>query len=824
MALPRSSRVRLVWALELSLGLELYACAVLALHARGLRATPLEASAALVLPALVIPPVFYVLVGLVSVRPLSILSVLGSAAAMCGLHALLVVATGALFMIPDLLDYGAAVAFALWGSPAVTMLQLTAAPLIFARLRPLLSPRAVRAEARVALTQRRAETPPIAAPSRPLGAPATDARAPIRPVIAPATAPSQREPVTAPPPQARPSPTPGGIAPVSRPLPSFVKPPAPSSGRVVVSPAAAAGATSPPAPTRPAFVKPAAATARLGVKQATPATPVVQAVRRPDPTPVEPKSEATPPKRAIDWTEPMIRVPFVRIAEQLPVEMFTRGRDGLNDTLRPGVSLLVPRNLLLPHLGEALAPVRWEVVADQFPLDELALTHEEIADRLPDGSLLLPLDEVIPQIPPALLALSTPPVDVHAIEEFPVPFQPHASAPSGVTEANDAAPKVEALAEADSVAPKIETPAEDLGVAVEPTLEHEVVPDVAPDPDLETGPDPDLAMPSSAGQARLVADAAPDNELTTRGQPAVYARGVAREERESPRASRAEPDEAQAPAVPAALDTQDDSTARGGRGGQARRVAALLAPLLNGLEIGQRDGAGATLVTVVAPTLSEDSVVRTAARIVPFLGDRRLPEPVTQATLTAAQATVVLTPCGAPGAGAILLTAVASRASLAWLERLSRTAAREAQLGAANGRHPGSSSDPGSGIELRAANVPAAVREVAGSLTAFGPVAPTLLRDHAGALSACLFLPRSLDALPLARFARDLHLALDGAEIGAMTSVILKLGTHRLVLRALSGASGHVTMLMGVGRVDRPGLARIELDRAASRLGALMGA
>ena len=77
MALPRSSRVRLVWALELSLGLELYACAVLALHARGLRATPLEASPALVLPALVIPPVFYVLVGLVSVRPLSVLSVLG---------------------------------------------------------------------------------------------------------------------------------------------------------------------------------------------------------------------------------------------------------------------------------------------------------------------------------------------------------------------------------------------------------------------------------------------------------------------------------------------------------------------------------------------------------------------------------------------------------------------------------------------------------------------------------------------------------------------------------------------------------------------------
>jgi hypothetical protein len=818
MALPRWSRVRLVWALELSLGLELYACAVLALHARGLRATPLEASPALVLPALVIPPVFYVLVGLVSMRPLSILSVLGSAAAMCGLHALLVLATGALFMIPDLLDYGAAVAFALWGSPAVTLLQLTAAPLIFARLRPLLSPRAARAEARVALAQRRAETPPIAAPSRQLGVPATDAPAPIRPVIAPAALPSQREPVAAPPADARPSPAPGGIAPVSRPLPSFVKPPTPSKGPIVASPAPAARATNPPAPTRPAFVRPAAVTARPVVKPAAPTTPIVQAARQPDPTPEQPKSEATPPKRAIDWTEPMIRVPFVRIAEQLPVEMFTRGRDGLNDTLRPGVSLLVPRNLLLPHLGEALAPVRWEIVADQFPLDELALTHEEIADRLPDGSLLLPLDEVIPQIPPALLALSTPPVDVHAIEEFPAPFQPHAPTPSGAAEAKDAAPKADALAEAGGVAREIEAPADAGRVAVEPTLEHEAVPDMTPEPDPETVPDPDLATPASIVQARLTRDAAaPDNEPTTREQPVTRARGAAREELVAP-------DEAAAPVAAEPSDTHGDSTARNGRGEPARRIAALLGPLLNGLEIGQRDGAGATLVTVVAPTLSEDGVVRAAARIVPFLGDRRLPEPVTQATLSAAQATVVLTPFGSPVAGAILLTAVASRGSLAWLERLSRTAAREAQLGATNGRHSGHSSDPGSGIELRATSVPAAVREVAGSLTAFGPVAPTLLRDHAGALSACLFLPRSLDALPLARFARDLHLALDGAEIGAITSVILKLGTHRLVLRALSGASGHVTMLMGVGRVDRPGLARIELDRAASRLGALMGA
>jgi hypothetical protein len=527
--------------------------------------------------------------------------------------------------------------------------------------------------------------------------------------------------------------------------------------------------------------------------------------------PAESKPSVTPPKRALDWTEPMIRVPFVRIADQLPVEMFARGREGLKDTLRPGVSLLVPRNLLLTHLGEGLAPVKWEVVADQFPMDELALTHAEIADRLPDGSLLLPLDEVVPQIPVALLALQTPPADVHDIEEFPAPFQPHTPAPPEGT-----ATDVE------------ETPEPDLA-EVEETREPEAVEETEPEqgPETEAEPEPEFGLESVASAEpepqiapELVMAAA---ELLTRPQPVVELEPSAIAASANGAAANVTAANAAAANVPPeAAEQEPDVAAKSGRSEQARRIATLLAPLLNGLEIGQRDDAGTTLVTVVAPTLSEDSVVRTAARLVPFLADARLPGPVTQATLTAAEATVVLTPFESPDAGAILLTAVASRASLAWLERLSRTAAREAQLGTGNGKHAGPRSRPGAEIELRAANVPAAVRELAGSLTAFGPVSPTLLCDHAGALNACLFLPSALDALPIARFARDLHLALEGAEFGRVASVILKLGAHRLVSRAMDGASGNVTMLVGVGRIDRPGLARIELDRAAACLGALV--
>ena len=700
MPLPRAARARLVWALELSLGLELYACAVLALHARGLRATPLEASAALVLPALVIPPVFYVLVALVSVRPFVLAPAIGAVAAMCGLHGLLVAATGALFMIPDLLDYGAAVAFALWGSPAVTLLQLTAAPLVFARLRPLLSPlRAPRTEARAPLIQRRVEAPAVTGTPR-LPVPA-DTPTPVAQTIAPS--PAAPKPPIAPPAQLRPPSPPPVVS-----VPASTAPPP----LTTVRPAAVSGVSS-----GQTIAPSSAPVAGRSTAQTSPA-----AVAQP-----LPKAPTPRPKRVVDSAEPTIRVPFVRIADQLPVEMFARGQEGLKDTLRPGVSLLVPRKLLLPHLGEGLAPVKWEVVADQFPLDELALTHEEIADRLPNGSLLLPLDEVVPQIPPELLALSTLPADVHAIEDFPAPFQPDAPAREPVVaEAKRGA--TASLTEVDEARKDAIAEADDAGQAPEPAK----------------------------------------NE-------------------------------------------------------QARRIAALLAPWLNGLEIGQRDGAGLALVTVVAPTLSEDSVVRTVVRIVPFLTDTRLPEPVTQATLTAAGATVVLTPFGSPAAGeALLVTAVVSRASLAWLERLSRTAARQAVGEGGNGKRSGPENDSGAGIELRAATVPTAVRELAGSLTAFGPVAPTLLRDRAGTLSACLFLPSSLDALPLARFARDLQAALVGAEIGRVASVILKLGSRRVILRSMDGESGNVTMLVGVGRIDRPGLARIELDRAATRLGALV--
>jgi hypothetical protein len=50
--------------------------------------------------------------------------------------------------------------------------------------------------------------------------------------------------------------------------------------------------------------------------------------------------------------------------------------------------------------------------------------------------------------------------------------------------------------------------------------------------------------------------------------------------------------------------------------------------------------------------------------------------------------------------------------------------------------------------------------------------------------------------------------------------VIFRVGTRRLLLRAVDGARGTV-LVAGGGPVDRPGMARLELERAATRLSQL---
>jgi hypothetical protein len=811
MALTRATRAKLVWALELALGLELYACAVLALHARGLRVTPILASPGLVIPALVIPPVFYVLVSLVSVRPLSVLRVGIAASAMCAVHAVLVMATGALFVIPDLVDYGAAVAFSLWGSPAVTMLQLTAAPLVLARLRPLIVAR----PGQSGVPARRADV-------QTTGSASTAAREPVAPTPAPSreNAAAAQRPTAVTPRAPAPAPTGMPIVPVpSRPASVVREPTAPA----------------PPTPTRRAPM--------VSASEATPPATITPVVRiNATASPLE-----WPDRRAgVEPVDPRVRVAFSRVADQLPVEMFARGAKGLSDMLRPGVSLFVPRSLLLPHLAEGVAPVRWEVVADQFPRDELLLTNAEIAKRLPNGSLRLPLDEVLPQIPAELLALSKQPAVVPRTEELPPPVQLHVPPPvTAAVEVHEVAEFHEqelATLVDDARKPAVAEP----GEAEPGTREPEATEPEATEPEA-TGPEE--AEPEEAEQNTEVAEmevaevaeaeiepptpepamrepAAPVLTAPALSVPPVVPTPVV----SAPAKPLAEPEAPrpvavvvrQAPKPEPAPEPRPSREANGiaanhGRTAEARRIATILAPVMNGLEIGERDGAGTPLVTAIAPILSDDAVVATALQVVPCLSDPRLPELVSQATLASAEATIVLTPFGSPGRDALLVAAVASRGSLARLERLSRRAAGEPPSEARNeARAP---ERPGSGHELRAGAVPPFMRELAGSLTAYGPVAPAVLRDAAGGFRVCLFGPRGLEPASLAQVARDLFAALEGTKIGPVTSVILRLGTSRLVVRALGSSGGQTTLLVVVGSTARPGLARLELERAVNAIG-----
>ena len=752
----KSSRTKLVWALELALGLELYACAVLALHARGLRATPVLTSAGLVVPALVIPPVFYLLVGLVSVRPLSIWRVLIAAGAMCGVHAVLVMATGALFVIPDLVDYGAAVAFSLWGSPAVTMLQLTAAPLVLARLRPLIvqpRPRARGTSARRATADTRAPAAPAREPVTPAATPSRES-SPATPRPAPVT-PSATAAVAAPTVVTAPAATPSRSAPVV-------------SAPLVVSSQATASAIS---------------------------APVVRVAAPPGPA----------GRVLVDSVEPMVRVAFSRLADQLPVDMFARGEKGLIDMLRPGVSLFVPRRLLLPHLAEGAAPVKWKVVADQFPRDELVLTDAEIEKRLLDGSLLLPLDEILPQIPADLLAPPKKAVTIAPAEEL--------------------APPVKAGVEAHHVQ---EFHVQNLAALVaEPGK---------PEAAESDGTDTQAAAPD---EAELVAEEPGDAEAAENDFAEIEGYDVAEAEVEAaelvpaaPAPATPRPAElgaptpavivAQSPKLPAETEPRRSWETNGiavshERTAEARRIAALLAPVMNGLELGERDCAGMPLVTAIAPTLSDDAVVATAIRIVPWLFDSRLPEPVSQATLATSEATIVLTPFGGTHGEALLVAAVAARGSLARLEQLSRSVAGEPPSLPRNGARAAEDSDPAR--DLLPTAVPPSIGELTSFLTSVGPVTPAVLRDKAGVFRVCLFGPGVLEPAPLAHLARDLFEALEESKVGPVTSITLRLETYRLVVRALGSPAGQTTLLLVVGPMTRPGLARLELERAAKVIG-----
>jgi hypothetical protein len=81
-----------------------------------------------------------------------------------------------------------------------------------------------------------------------------------------------------------------------------------------------------------------------------------------------------------------------------------------------------------------------------------------------------------------------------------------------------------------------------------------------------------------------------------------------------------------------------------------------------------------------------------------------------------------------------------------------------------------------------------------------------------------------MDADPVADLAVELYQAAEGAAaagVGAFQSIAVQCASLSLVVREVESAPGRAAVLVAVGGPERrPGLARLQIERAAVQLGA----
>jgi hypothetical protein len=253
---------------------------------------------------------------------------------------------------------------------------------------------------------------------------------------------------------------------------------------------------------------------------------------------------------------------------------------------------------------------------------------------------------------------------------------------------------------------------------------------------------------------------------------------------------------------------------------KAVKLAALLVPwdtaALDEAQVGDF-----AIISVSAAGLADGAVAAAAGRLSPVIA-RRAPRPVEQATLRGVGGTLVLTPVGSGwNTGTALAVGLRPGGPLARLEMLARRAAR-AHESSANGprQHDGTPA-----ATLATAPPHAAAAAAAEDLEAFGPLMSQSYREStSGGLVHCFVSPGSPIAL-VATFAWELAQAMaQGAQegpFGSFHSAVLRAGTERYEIRRLRSATGPAPVLV-VGGADtgRPGLARLQVERAAARLGA----
>ncbi|MGH7356293.1 MAG: hypothetical protein ACRELS_17180, partial [Candidatus Rokuibacteriota bacterium] len=461
-----------------------------------------------------------------------------------------------------------------------------------------------------------------------------------------------------------------------------------------------------------------------------------------------------------------IRIPFARVAAQLPADAFVLPPERLAASLRDPGYLVIPLRLILPQLAEGSVEIAWALVDAQFP--ELGFAEElpEFGERFPKLSLTLPIDEIVRQLPPEIFRVAAPAIDLHAVESFPPPFQPF----------------VTTMEPGASVAAELAR-----------FLEHSRA-----DASLQTNASAGAGAASSLSTA--FAREAPSAPAIPDDAPPAEA--------DEPETRVENADELEAARV------------------AARRIAACLAPA-GSFEVAARRVGARLVLTFVTPGLDVDAVLRTVERVAPLAlseGAELATLRASRATLLVSGSRVaaedaLVVAAVRPGAPLALLEILVARATA------DARAVDAAGAGEGSGANAVLSEEPSPAdaawvARLRAADAEATRRlaSVGGGPAGFGGVAPAAFVDGASGLDVYVFHAHGREPRALGALAGQLHAAMAAGDAGAHGSLTLRQGAWRTVVRPVAGTASRPGVVVASGPVTLAGLAGREVARVAAAL------
>ena len=725
------------------------------------------------------PPALYLVLAFVLLRNAPLGRRLGWAVAACGVNAVLALLSGLTLSLTHPMSFEGAMRRTLWAFAPGPLIHLVAAPLVLLAWRS----RVVRL---------RVSGRPEPVPGLPVSR--------VPPPLAPA-APDWDSVMRA---SARPRRGPGPSASplvFDRPLRGHEVDPEPAPVRRAepVPMAAVAVAVPPAAPVPLVAASPPLKTAPSPRTPPSPSTPPPVVAPPPAPAPAVAAVEAPasitaemPAPPMID--EPVIRVPFHRIADQLPPDVFVLPPERLAESVREPHVIVIPSRLVLSQLGEGAVEVPWTLVDDQFPELALAMPKADVRRRFPGWVISLPMDEVVRQIPADVFRVQGPAADLFDIGQFPAPFKPEPPAP-------EEAPAPQMIAE-----PIDEVVAEPPVAPTPVTMELEPAP-VEPEPVQEDEipavvfafAEPVAAPAPVAAPVVLAAPAIPAVDPTL--DPVVAAVPPA------PLVAPVTSPPVVPPFPPAVAATDDECEVLG------RALALGLVPL-GAFDWHARRVGGRPLVSFVPPALPRKPIDALAASAAPLV-ERLAAWGIEQVTIRTTRLVCVLTPLGTRGC---LAASVRRGGAVAMLEMLSMRAG--SATGDVHAAPPAVAFPAVATSPARTDNGHRAVGEAARVLAAFGPLAMSVAEADGAAPSVYVF--GGQDQAVLAGAARAVHETLmtghDQEALGRVESVVLRRGRERAVLRPLRVHGGTPAVLAAAGEVTLAGRAHRAVAQAAALL------